>query len=411
MGLLVTGCGLAPSPPAPDVAVASAAGDAGEKPEVTAETALRRVATADLPLLLDDGDLKRLRVAVARSRDWFRRQPGKRTTVVGPRVVSAREMDQALSQVLGWLDADLSPEQLAAEMAYAFDAFESVGDPDHDGVLVTGYFEPVIDGSLSRRADYPVPVYRHPGDIVRIDLGDFDDSLEGKRIAGRMVGGRLRPYPDRQEIRSSGFLRGKEIAWARDPVDLFFLEIQGSGSLRLPDGRLRRIGYAGSNGRSYRSIGRLLIDEGAIPQEKMSMQALRTYLDAHPDQVTRILDHNASQVFFRFLDGPPLGSLGVPVTPGRSIATDSRLMPRGALGFLVSEVPRLRADGTTEAERPLTRFVLNQDTGGAIRGAGRVDFFWGRGGDAGERAGAMKQPGRLFFLVPKAPPEPPARPS
>jgi membrane-bound lytic murein transglycosylase A len=180
------------------------------------------------------------------------------------------------------------------------------------------------------------------------------------------------------------------------------VEVQGSGTLRLPDGTERRIGYAGSNGRPYRSIGSLLIQEGVIPRETMSMQALRAWLAANGPQCDRVLDFNESYVFFHFLEGSAVGSLGRPVTPGRSIATDSKLFPRGALAFLQTERPVALPDGTVQWQ-PLSRFVLNQDTGGAIKGAGRVDVFWGRGPEAELAAGLMKQKGRLVFLVPRRP--------
>jgi len=396
--LWVVGLGLTAGACRPPVATTEGAVQAEAQPsseKVDRHSVLRAVPATELPALLDDGDRASLRDAVALSRSWYARKPPSTAYVFGPRETTASELVSALDRFLGWLDAGLSNEQLAAEVLYAFEILESV-----DSMLVTGYYEAMIDGSLRPSAKYPVPIYGPPGGMIRVDLGQFADRLVGTRIAGVLRGGRLVPFADRQELRQQP-LRGREIAWARDPVDLFFLEVQGSGALLLPDGRELRIGYAGSNGRPYRSIGRLLIDEGKVPREQMSMQAIRAYLDAHPEEVDRVLDHNPSVVFFRQLNGPPLGSLGLPVTAERSVATDLRLFPRGALGFLVSEVPRLAADGTTVAEGSLTRFVLNHDTGGAIRGAGRVDFFWGRGEQAAARAGAMKQPGRLFFLVPR----------
>ena len=152
------------------------------------------------------------------------------------------------------------------------------------------------------------------------------------------------------------------------------------------------------------SVGKLLIDEGKVERERMSMQAIRAYLKAHPEEVERVLAYNESRVFFTLLDGPALGSLGQPVTPLRSIATDLSLFPRAALAFLVTELPELRPDGSVAGSEPLRRFVLNQDTGGAIRGPDRVDLFWGRGAEAELRAGLMRLPGRLFFLVPKKAP-------
>ena len=389
--LLLCACARAPIPDAPPPSALP------EPVEVTPETALVPVPEGHLPMLLDDGDRQSLDTAIGRSTGWLKRRPAGTRFTFGPRQVAAGELASALERVRGWLAEEPSPETLAARMAQAFDVVESAGNDD---MLVTGYYEPVIDGSLRRGRGYQVPVYGPPGDIIRVDLGLFSERWAGQRLAGRLRGGRLVPYPDRREIRTSG-LRAPIIAWARDRVDLFFIEVQGSGALKLPDGGELRIGYAGSNGRDYKSIGKLLIDQGKIERAKVSMQSIRAYLTAHPGEIDDVLDYNTSVVFFRRLDGPPVGSLGVPVTPRRSIATDHRLFPPGALGFLITDLPAMGADGQTVAEAPLTRFVLNQDRGGAIRGADRVDFFWGRGPEATERAGVMKQAGRLLFLVPK----------
>jgi membrane-bound lytic murein transglycosylase A len=268
-------------------------------------------------------------------------------------------------------------------------------------MLVTGYYEPVIDAAAHSSAEYPVPVFTVPPDLVEASLGAFSPRWQGERIVGRLEGRRLVPYWTRGEI-DDGRLggRGLELAWARDPIDVFFLEIQGSGTLRFPDGREVRIGYAASNGRPYRSIGRLLVEEGKLAREAVSLPSLRQWLVEHPEERERVLRYNESYVFFRRLDGPPLGSLGVPVTPGRSIATDARLFPPAALGFLRTKHPVRGRDGRIAWE-PLHRFVVNQDTGGALRGAGRVDLFWGRGPDAELAAGLMREPGALYFLVPR----------
>ena len=392
LATLIAACTRVPAPePTPLVAP--------EPVEVTRETALEPLELEELPLLIDDGDWQSLSQAIGRSVGWLKRRPAGTSLTFGPREVSARDLATALERVRGWLAEDPSPETLAARIAQAFDVLESVGD---DGeMLITGYYEPLIAGSLRRTREYNVPVYGPPGDLIRVDLGQFSERWKGQRTAGRLRGNRLVPYPDRREIRTSGLSGAPIIAWARDPVDLFFIEVQGSGALQLPSGGEFRIGYAGANGRGYKSIGKLLIDDGKIERAKVSMQSIRAYLEAHPEEINRVLDYNPSVVFFRRLDGPPLGSLGLPVTPRRSIATDHNLFPRGALGFLITDLPALGDDGRTVAEGPLTRFVLNQDRGGAIRGAGRVDFFWGRGAEATERAGVMKQPGRLLFLVPK----------
>ena len=226
-----------------------------------------------------------------------------------------------------------------------------------------------------------------------------------EKVIGRIEGESFVPYYSRREIDDLGSLRGRgyEIAWVKDPIDLFFLHIQGSGVLRLPDGSQIKVGYAGANGRAYRSIGRLLIDDGKIPREEMSMQRLRRYLTDHPDERSEIMAYNESYVFFRFLRDGPVGSLEVPITPGRSIATDSRLFPKGALAFIYTQKPVLDPTGQLIGWTPFLRFVLNQDTGGAIRGPQRVDLYFGTGDSAAASAGYMNSPGKLYFVLLKSP--------
>ena len=353
------------------------------------------------PALLDDADPASLRTAVAESLAWLAKQPGDQVVVAGPRRITVAEETRALQDLLDLLVGAPSPERLAAHVRQAFEVLEAVGGPD-GRMLVTGYYEPIVEADERPSVEYGVPILRLPDDLVEVRLEAFDARFRGERVFGRVEGRRLVPYWTRADIDAGRLAgRGLELAWARDPVDVFFMEVQGSGTLRFPDGRERRVGFSGANGRPYRAIGRLLIDEGQIPREAMSMQAIREWLRAHPEERRRILQHNESYVFFRPLSGPPEGSLGRPLTPGRSVATDARLFPPGMLAFLDTERPERDPDGTVHWV-PLTRFVLNQDTGGAIRGAGRVDFFWGRGEAAALAAGVMRQPGRLYFLVPRA---------
>ena len=362
-------------------------------------TALRPLRNA--PTLRDDADPASLRAAVTESLAWLGTQPADRVFVAGPRRVTVAEQTQALRSLLGVLAESPTAERLAAYVREAFEVLEAAGGPD-GRMLVTGYYEPIVEADDHPSAEYGVPILSLPDDLVEVPLESFDPRFRGERVFGRVEGRRLVPYWRRADI-DAGRLAGRslELAWARDPVDVFFMEIQGSGTLRFPDGRERRVGYAGANGRAYRAIGRLLIDEGQVPREAMSMQAIRDWLRAHPEERQRVLEHNESYVFFRPLSGPPEGSLGRPLTPGRSIATDARLFPPAALAFLDAERPERAPDGMARWV-PLARFVLNQDTGGAIRGAGRADFFWGRGEGAAFAAGVMRQPGRLYFLVPRA---------
>lgn len=402
----LSGCGPDASPP-PSVDLLA------DDAEIDASTALRPVPQDQLPPLFDRAaaapygaiDWTSLRLALERNLRWLAGRPHHREYTYGERKIKVARLRRELSVVRDWLDESPTPESFAARVVQRFDVVESVGRPEtkpgEKGMLITGYYEPEIEASPRRRPGYEVPIYGPPGGLIQVDLGQWLDDWKGRRIAGLLRGGRLVPFPDRKALRTDPVLRGREIAWAKDEVDLFFLEVQGSGSLRYPDGSVRRIGYAGANGRAYRSIGKLLIDRGVIPRHRMSMQSLRAWLAENPQHVQRVLDYNQSVVFFRFLDGPPVGNLGFPVTPGRSVAVDQRLLPPGGFGFLVTDMPVPTADGGTLVEGPLTRFVFSQDTGGAIRGADRADFFWGPGLEAAGRAGVMKQPGRLLFFVPR----------
>ncbi len=349
--------------------------------------------------ILDGGDVDSLREAVRQQLIWLERLPADAEVDYRIRSVSATTIAATLREFEHLLISEPSEEAISEWVSRRFEAV-TFGDGE---VLVTGYFEPVIEGSRHRTDEATVPVYRRPDDLVTVNLSDFSTRLPEERIAGRVVDGSLVPYFTRQEIQEEGALadRDLELAWVNDRVDLFFVEIQGSGAVAFPDGDEMRIGFAASNGRPYRSIGRLLIEEGAIPENQMSMQALRRYLADNPGEVSRILNHNESLVFFRELDTPPVGSLGVPVTPGRSVAVDHRIYPSGALAFLETHEPALSPDGSVTDGPALRRIVLLQDAGGAIRGPRRVDYFWGRGEDAALRAGLMRQRGRLVVLVPR----------
>lgn len=341
---------------------------------------LRLLADSDRPSLLDDGDPDSLRTAVAQSLAWLDRQPAGRWLVFGPRRVTTAEYAAGLRRMLMLLAGDPPPEVLEERVLREFDVLVSVGRSD-GAVLLTGYHEPVIEVSNRPSPQYPVPVLGLPADFTG--------------------GWRYPRYLSRAEIEAGRLgAAARPLAWARDPVDVFFMEIEGSGTLRFPDGREIRVGPAATNGLPYRSIGRLLIDEGRLTEETVSMHAIRSWLLANPSERARVLRHNQSVVFFRRLEGPPVGSLGVPITPARSIATDARVFPAGGLAFVRTERPRRLSDGRM-GWNPVSRFVLNQDTGGAIRGPGRVDVFWGRGGDAELAASEMKQLGELYFLVPK----------
>ncbi|HZD24641.1 MAG TPA: murein transglycosylase A, partial [Alphaproteobacteria bacterium] len=258
--------------------------------------------------------------------------------------------------------------------------------------LFTGYYEPLLHASRRRSERFSTPLYRLPDDLVSVDLGAFAEDLKGRQIVGRLQSRRLVPYPDRAAIEDGALAgRGLELYWVDDPVDAFFLQIQGSGRLVLPDGSERRIAYAGKNGQPYFAIGRALIQDGVMPREEVSMQSIRAWLEAHPDQGRALMRRNRAYVFFRALkDDAVIGALGVPLTPGRSLAVDRRLIPLGAPLWLDAMRP---GDEPGMPDAPLRRLMVAQDTGGAIRGGVRGDVFWGHGPKAEHLAGHMQHPG------------------
>ncbi|HEX6980639.1 MAG TPA: MltA domain-containing protein [Alphaproteobacteria bacterium] len=283
-----------------------------------------------------------------------------------------------------------------------FEPFIAADNGTRDG-LFTGYYEPELRGSRRRGGRYTVPILGRPADLVMVDLGLFRSEWRGQRIAGRVENGMLRPYPTRAEI-EAGALKDQqiEILWVDDPVDAFFLHIQGSGRIVLEDGTAIRVGYAAQNGHPYVAIGRELVARGIMRREDVSMQSIRAWLAANPDAAASLMNANPSYVFFRELDGDgPIGSEGVVLTPGRSLAVDRTFIPMGVPVWLDAEDP-------LDANARLQRLMVAQDTGGAIRGAVRGDVFWGYGPEATERAGRMRQTGRYFLLLPRGvqPPQP-----
>jgi len=264
-----------------------------------------------------------------------------------------------------------------------------------DGLL-TGYYEPLLRGSRSPDDRYRYPLYAPPDDLITVDLTAVAPDTRNLRLKGRIDGRKLVPYWSRADIEQGRApLAGRELAWVDDDLDLFFLQIQGSGRIRLPDGSLMRVGYADQNGHPYRSVGRLLVERGELALDAASMQGIRDWGRMNPGKLPGLLAENPSYVFFRELpsgnDGPP-GSLGVPLTAGRSLAVDPAAVPLGAPVFIDSVMPG--------SERPLQRLLAAQDTGGAIKGSVRADFFWGFGDEAGSLAGRMRQPLRMWVLLP-----------
>jgi membrane-bound lytic murein transglycosylase A len=266
-----------------------------------------------------------------------------------------------------------------------------------DGLL-TGYYEPLLRGSRTANEHYRHPLYAEPPDLVTVELGEVVPEVKGLRLRGRLVGNRLVPYWTRAEIDGGkAQVKGSEIVWVEDALDLFFLQVQGSGRVQLENGEIVRVGYANQNGHPYRSVGKLLVDRGELTVEQASMQGIKAWAAANPDKLRTLLEQNPSYVFFRELPdakGGPIGSLGVPLTAGRSLAVDPKFITLGAPVFINTFWPA--------SSESLNRLMVAQDTGGAIRGPIRGDFFFGFGEEAGELAGRMRQPVRMWVLLPRS---------
>ena len=264
--------------------------------------------------------------------------------------------------------------------------------------LITGYYEPLLQGSRQPSDEFRYPIYGLPEDLLIVDLSRVYPQLGNLRLRGKLVGNRVVPYYDRAQLdRNPQLLEGNEILWVVNPVDLFFLHVQGSGLVQLRDGSVVAVGYAGQNGHPYQSIGRVLIQMGELQPDEVTLFSIKQWLRSNPDKAGVILAANPSYVFFELKDAEtagPVGSLNVELTPERSIAVDRNVIPLGAPVWLQTTLP-------DERQTPLNRLMLAQDTGGAIKGHVRADVFWGRGADAERKAGLMKQQGQLFVLLPR----------
>ena len=371
------------------------------KPPVTATQALVKLQPHQFPDFSDDMSYGSMETAIDQSLNYLERLDASTPFRFGPDTFTASHLTKSMKAFCELIKQNHSAEKLRKAIAASFWVYRSVGSDGRGKALFTGYYEPALQGSMHPSPDYPYPVYRKPDDWVRIDLGLFNPDYAGKRIVGRYVNQSVVPCFSREEIDSKGRLqqKGSELLWVSDRVDLFFLHIQGSGRVLLEDGTALHVNYDCNNGRPYRSIGRLLIDEGTIAEEEMSMQRIRAFMKYNPQDIERIFNHNESYVFFRLVDQGPIGAIEVPLTSGRCVATDLSLFPKAALAFIQSEKPSVGEDGTIRSWETFGRFVLNNDTGGAIRGPGRLDLFWGSGPYAETAAGHMKHEGTLYFLV------------
>jgi membrane-bound lytic murein transglycosylase A len=355
------------------------------------------------PSFQDDMDMDSLSLAIESDLKYLNRLKDDALFTYGPDKFPAEHVRKSLKTFLSIFKQSSDSKKFNRDLREKFYLYKAAGFWGSKKILFTGYFEPILDGSLERDSIYKYPIYKRPDNLLTIHLGLFRSKLSGQRIMARIQGNSLVPYYTRKDIMQGTILGEKnlEIAWLKDPLDVSILQIQGSGMIKLPSGEIIRVGYSASNGHPYRSIGRYMIDSGYITADNLSLQTIRSYIKQNPEIKDEILNYNPSYVFFRLLDSGPLGNIGVPLTPGRSLAVDDRLFPKGALVYIRCQKPIMGKDGNITGWVPFSRFLLNQDTGGVIKGTGRADIFWGSDPYAELAAGNLKHKGEMYFLVKK----------
>ncbi len=358
---------------------------------------LIRLSPDQHPSFQDSGDKEELRQAVKNQIRYFSRLKQSVSYPLGTKTISSETLRESLEKFLQILE-DNEDNDLNQLISTYFDIYQSTGENGTGEVTFTGYYIPLVEGSLNADEKYSYPLYRAPDDLIVKAT-----KPRGIKKAVRIENGREHPYYTRKQIDQEGALQGKgyEVAYLKDPFDCYLLHVQGSGILKLPDGSLFHLHFAGSNYFPYRSLREEMLKDGVLSPYNASMESIRAYFSEHPEQLNPYLNRNKRYTFFRKWEGQMVGSIGVPLTPGRSIATDKQIFPPGALSYIKTAVPYLNPSGTIEKNIPWSRFVLNQDEGGAIKGPHRVDIFWGSGIQAKLTASHLKQPGKLYYLIVK----------
>ena len=346
----------------------------------------------------DDLDFASLELAIDRSVQYYEGSGRNSVYRMADKLIGAKQLKESLLAFRQIIRNGAGNEEKKNQIRHEFDIYRAAGDDDYGGVLFTGYYEPLLEGSLTPTDKYKYPLYKLPPDLVMKAISKNETKIT------RMKNGEAVPYYTRREIDVEGVLKGRglELLWVDDPIELFTLHIQGSGKIKLEDGRILTVSYAQNNGRPFRSVTRYMLDNGMISGSESSYRNVKIFLKSKRDQeLFEILSYNERYIFFRFVDKEPIGSLGQPVTPDRSIATDPDYFPQGALAFIRLRKPVFDAEGNIIQRVPFSRFVLNQDKGSAIKGPGRVDLFCGFGANAQSTAGSLKEKGELYFLIKK----------
>jgi membrane-bound lytic murein transglycosylase A len=359
-----------------------------DRPLPPGQLALRKITNpADKPDLTRAGyNLAELEEAIDRSLNYLGKPSSRRYFPYGH--ISHAHAVESLEAFKELVKSGVRGKALSEAILDRFDVYTSVGCDGKGTVLFTGYYTPIFEGSQQPSQRYRYPLYKQPEDLVKDD--------EGRILGRRNPDGSVGPYPDRSRIETSNMLEGKELVWLTDPFETYIAHVQGSAKIRTPEQGLVTVGYAANNGHEYRSVAREMVRDGRISRGQMSLAAMIDYFKMHLDQVAEYTRRNPRFVFFRMAEGPPRGSLNEPVTAMRTIATDKSIYPRACLAFLATSLPR--AVGGRIYHDPYEGFVLDQDTGGAIRAPGRCDVYMGEGDLAGRLSGQTYQEGKLYYL-------------
>ena len=385
-------------PPCPAVAVSSKA------PEAVPMTLAN---PPDLPLFTDNDDRKSLLQAAALNMKYFE---GLKDNVpgyaFGDRKITPRELAASTSEFILLLETVADPAELDRKVKEKFDIFQMAGRDSTGTVVFSSYYEPTLEASLKPTEGYKYPVYAKPNDLISINLADFNEKFKGEKLTGRLSKDSLVPYLSREEIDFGGALDGKglELAWFKNRADVMDLQTEGSGRLQLPDGRIIKAKFAATNSLKFKGWLTAMVEAGVLPREGISAEKGQQYLNEHPDKARPILSMNRRYVFFK-LEQPadpeegPAGTYGFPLTGWRSVAVDNALIPMGTLAFMRVDTPDVDQEGNLLGRKTDSRFVFCQDTGGAIKGPGRVDFYAGNGKKAHTFAFKLWDPGAFYLLV------------
>ena len=350
------------------------------------------------PFIIDDLPYPELLTALDHHFNYLSKFPENEKVSEQLGSLTYKDLKKSLLTFRAIIERNPSPLELDRLVRKHFSIYQAQGRArgKKNTILLTGYYEPVFEGSLVSQPPFVYPLYSVPQLLV-----SSKDPVTGKtRVGRRDKHGNLAPFWSRKEIDTTGLLRGEELVYLKDPMDAYLLHVQGSGRIRLQDGSVRSIHYGASNGRKYRSLGKLFVDKNIMALEDVSIPAIRAYFNTHPEDLGRMLNHNPRYIFFKWGDDKgPRGSIGEVLTPGRSVAIDHDTFPTGAIGYLVSRKPLLDDNGSIESWITFSRFVLPQDSGSAIKGAGRVDLFMGNSRYAETAASHMKEEGKFYLLI------------